>query len=347
MEETHTPLDIDYTLPKKLNYDIKILDRFFQKHHECNVIFYGGEPLMCIDKIKQIMDHVKVNNFLIQTNGLLLDQLESKYINRFHTIMVSIDGEKKLTDYYRGKNTFTRVMNNLKLITDNGFRGELIARMTVMEKTDIYKQVRFLLENNFFPFRSIHWQLNAGFWNDFSRRSFQRWILNNYNPGIRSLIQFWIENMKQTNEVLRLFPFMGITQTMLKREKSRLRCGAGWINYTIQTDGNIITCPNMWGIKNYYVGNINMSSVKNLKKMFVTQPCSRCEILDHCGGRCLYANILKRWTQSEYRLICNTVFNLKNEIETRIPEIEGLITQRKIKLENFEYMKFNGCEIIP
>ena len=54
--------------------------------------------------------------FMIQTNGLLLDKLEPKYVNRFHTILVSIDGEEALTDYYRGKGTFRKVIDNIKLI---------------------------------------------------------------------------------------------------------------------------------------------------------------------------------------------------------------------------------------
>jgi len=43
-----------------------------------------------------------------------------------------------------------------------GFVGELIARMTVMEQTDNYKQVKWLL-NNDFSFSSAYSELNAGF----------------------------------------------------------------------------------------------------------------------------------------------------------------------------------------
>ena len=120
-------IEVDYDLPRRLNYDVDVLARFFQKDPYCTATFYGGEPLLCIDKIKQIMDEVTVKHFMIQTNGLLLDKLEPKYINRFHTILVSIDGEEALTDYYRGNGTFRKVINNLKLIKQNGFSGELIA----------------------------------------------------------------------------------------------------------------------------------------------------------------------------------------------------------------------------
>ena len=154
---------VDYSLPSKISYDVGLLDRFCRRDPECVLTFYGGEPLLCIDEIKQIMNCVKAKHFMIQTNGLLLNRLEPEYVNRFHTILVSVDGDEALTDFYRGKGTFRRAIDNLKLIKLNGFNGELIARMTVMEQTDIYEQVTWLLKNDAFSFSSVHWQLNAGF----------------------------------------------------------------------------------------------------------------------------------------------------------------------------------------
>ena len=240
---------------------------------------------------------------MIQTNGLLLDKLEPKYLNRFHTILVSIDGEETLTDYYRGKGTFRKVIGNLKQLMQNGFRGELIARMTVMEQTDIYRQVRFLLDNEEFPFTSVHWQLNAGFWgNDYARRNFEEWAKTSYVPGVKKLAGFWVDKMEQDGVVLKLYPLLGIAESLLKKEKNCLmRCGGGWINYAIQTDGYIIPCPTMWGMKKYYLGNIATADPLKLKKIFVDQPpCVGCQILGICGGRCLYANITKRWSDEHY-----------------------------------------------
>jgi sulfatase maturation enzyme AslB (radical SAM superfamily) len=62
------------------------------------------------------MDVVTPKMYMMQTNGLLLDKLEPKYINRLNTLLVSIDGDEALTDYYRGKGTYRRVIENLKLI---------------------------------------------------------------------------------------------------------------------------------------------------------------------------------------------------------------------------------------
>jgi putative peptide-modifying radical SAM enzyme len=341
--------EVDYSLPKKISYDVKLLNTFCRQDPDCILTFYGGEPLLCIEEIKQIMDNVKAKHFLIQTNGLLLDHLEPEYINRFHTILVSIDGDEALTDFYRGKGTFRRVVENLKLIKHNNFSGELIARMTVMEKTDVYKQVTWLLDNSEFSFSSVHWQLNAGFWgNDFPRRDFKKWSEESYNPGIRKLVKFWVDQMEKKGAVLRLYPILGIAQSILYgEEKSLLRCGGGWINYAIQTDGHIIPCPTMWGMKNYYLGHINTANPLQLKKVFVGEPCTNCNVFNICGGRCLYANVTKRWNSQAYSLVCNTVKNLINAVAKEMPRIKRLVKNGKVGLKDFEFMKYNGCEIIP
>ncbi|MEM3823871.1 MAG: TIGR04084 family radical SAM/SPASM domain-containing protein, partial [Candidatus Bathyarchaeia archaeon] len=267
----------------------------------------------------------------------------------FHTILVSIDGDEALTDFYRGHGIFKKVINNLKLIKQNGFKGEVIARMTVMEQTDIYQQVRWLLENSEFPFFSVHWQLNAGFWSkDFERRDFERWSRESYNPGIRKLVKFWVGCMEKSGIVFRLYPFLGVAQSLLLgEEKSLLRCGAGWINYAIQTDGHIVPCPSMWGMKHYYLGHIKNADPLKLRKVFVGEPCTKCEIFSLCGGRCLYANVTKRWNASAYKLVCNTVRNLIDATHAEMPRIQKLIREKKIRLEDFKFMKYNGCEIIP
>ena len=342
--------EVDYELPRKISYDLGFLDKFCRQDPDCVLTFYGGEPLLCADKIREIMDKISPKLYMIQTNGLLLDKLEPKYVNRFRTILVSIDGEEALTDYYRGKGTFRKVINNLKIIKQNGFAGELIARMTVMEQTDIEKQVKWLLNNNEFSFTSVHWQLNAGFWgDDYQRRDFEEWANSSYVPGVQKLAGFWVDQMEEKGVVLKLYPLLGIANSLLHEEKNALmRCGGGWINYAIQTDGYIIPCPTMWGMKKYYLGNIADANPLKLAQLFVEdKPCVDCSILGVCGGRCLYANITKRWSDEAYSKVCRTVEQLIEAVEGEVPRIQQLLKTRKIRVEDFDFIKYNGCEIIP
>jgi len=347
-DEDFADFDVDYALPRKANYDFSLLAEFCRRDPACVLTFYGGEPLLCTEAIKQIMDLAKPRHFMIQTNGLLLDRLEPEYVNRFHTILVSLDGDEALTDFYRGKGIFRKVVDNVKLIVQNGFRGELIARMTVMEQTDIHKQVTWLVGNSEFAFSSVHWQLNAGFWaNDYARRGFRCWSETSYVPGVERLARFWVDRMEAKRAVLRLYPLLGVANSLLSNEDAKLRCGGGWINYAIQTDGYVIPCPTMWGMKNYYLGHIAQANPLKLKKIFVGAPCTECDSLNVCGGRCLYANIVKRWSSEAYATVCSTVRGLVNAVEAELPRIKQLITNGEVSQKDFEFMEYNGCEIIP
>ena len=278
-DDDSSDVDVDYSLPRKIQYNVDLLGRLCKQDPYCVLTFYGGEPLLCLDEIKQIMDKTKPQFFMMQTNGLLLDRLEPDYLNRFHTLLVSIDGDQELTDFYRGAGTFRRVIDNLKLIRKNGFTGELIARMTVMEKTDIYKEVTWLIDNNEFSFSSIHWQLNAGFWKtDYERREFKKWSTEDYNPDIRKLAEYWVDKMEDDGIVLRLYPLLGIAESLISGEKEAyLRCGGGWINYAIQTDGQVIPCPTMWGMRNYYLGHVDTVDPSKLARVFVKGSCASCD----------------------------------------------------------------------
>jgi uncharacterized protein len=340
--------EVDYSVPNEVSYDIETLKKFCKKDPEPVLIFYGGEPMLCIDKMKQIMDNVAAKHFVIQTNGLHLNRLEPEYLNRLSTIFVSLDGDERLTDFYRGKGVYRRIIDNVKSIKRNGFDGEIIVRMTVMEETDIDESVRWLLNNPNYSFSSIHWQLDAGFWkNDFAKRHFAEWVEENYNPQIKELVEFWVHAMEREGKVLRLYPLLGVMHSLLREEESLLRCGSGWINFSIQTDGHIIPCPVMSGMKDYYLGHIQDSHPLQLKKDYVEHPCTNCEILQECGGRCLYANITKRWSNEAYSLVCKTVKNLVESLRTALPGVKKLIDDEKIGFSDFEHMKYNSCEIIP
>jgi putative peptide-modifying radical SAM enzyme len=342
-------LAIDYSLPSSIAYETETLTTFLRRDTEPVIVFYGGEPLLGMSKLKEIMDEVTTGRFMIQTNGLLLSRLEPEYVNRFETILVSVDGDKTLTDYYRGKGTYRAIAKNVQRILENGYKGEIIARMTVSDETEIDRQVLALVDNSELPVSSVHWQLDALFWqNDYPKRKFSKWASENYNPRLRKLVAAWVERMKATGEVRKLYPFIAIMESLLTGQPSRLRCGAGWIMFNIQTDGNITPCPVMAGMKDFYLGNIRETAPWTLKDaVFVKEPCPQCDVYAICGGRCLYANATTLWGNEGFSQVCGTVKNMIDALRETLPEVRLLIDEGTIQLEDFQYTKYNSCEIIP
>ncbi len=333
--------DFEFNVPSETEVSIEKLRNFIKK--EDVIIFYGGEPLLKIDKIKEIMDAFPKNKFCMQTNGKLLDKIHSPYLNKMSRILVSIDGNKKRTDFNRGKGTYDLVMKNIDFIRENLFRGEIVARMTLDNEigSDICEQVKHLIETK--KFDSFHWQIDAGFYEfDFNKKKFSEFV-EEYNKNITKLIDYWIDNIKE-GRVLKIYPFLGIFESLYFGEKTRLRCGAGYANYTIATNGKIVACPIMNNIKNFQCGNLDSNK---LKEISVIEPCSSCEYLDICGGRCLYSNYAKLWPKEGQELICKTIIHLINSIKDKIPEIKEVLDKEIVKIEDFSYEKYFGPEIIP
>jgi len=328
--------EFDYSAPPNLDIDINQLKSFIEKDENPTIIFYGGEPLVNQDKLIEIMDNVDAR-FCMQTNGKLLDKLPSKYLNKISKILVSIDGDKERTDCNRGEGNYDLVLKNLKWIRENGYKGEIVARMTI-SFSDIFEQVQHLLTIK--EFGSVHWQLDAGFYQyDFNKEKFSKFV-EEYNLGILKLIDFWVEEMED-GTVSKLYPFVGIMQDILNGTKTKLRCGAGHAGYTITTNGTLTCCPIMNCVKNFYVGDLK-SDPKKLKEIKVMEPCPSCDYLDLCGGRCLYSNYAKMWPKEGEELICKSVKFLIDALKERAEEVRGLIDIRDL-----DYEKYFGPEIIP
>ena len=196
------------TFPLNWNMILKSSIDFLKKDPSPTLTFYGGEPLLRADLIERIVREAPVQRFMMQTNGILLDQLPPEIVNRFVTILVSLDGRRELTDANRGDGVYDRVMENIRKIRAQGYTGELIARMTVTERTDIVEAVHHLASNPDYSFSSIHWQIDANFAGDFSLRRFEEWARDCYNPGIRTLVDDWVDHMETEGEVLRWYPFL-------------------------------------------------------------------------------------------------------------------------------------------
>ena len=337
--------------PLEITYDIWDLKRFVEKDPEPIIAFYGGEPLLRINLLEEIMDNIKARHWVLQTNGIFLDRLEEKYLKSFDTILVSIDGRPEITNYYRGLGTYERVLENIKLIRERGFEGDLIARMTVSGKTDIFLDVKHLVELKDPNFDHVHWQLDV-LWDSppYQRYDdFDAWVSKSYNPGITRLVNYWYEKMVKEEKVLGIIPFIGIMKTLLRGERTNLRCGVGINAFTITTSGRIIACPIAPEFEWNFLGDIWNTEPEELPwRVTISGPCLSCDIYHICGGRCLFANKTMLWGIEGFRKVCQTVRHLVNELERIKPRVERLINAGVISEKDFDYPPFNNSvEIIP
>lgn len=335
--------------PRELSFDLELLETIARDDPSPIIAFYGGEPLLRISKMETAMDMVPNATFVVQTNGTLLHKLPDAVLHRFDTILVSIDGGREQTDRFRGSGTFDKIVENVQNVRARNYKGDLIARMTVTEPSDIARDVTALMDMNLFD--HVHWQLDALWDEPMTARwhDFERWRDENYNPGISELARLFLASL-QKGVVLPIVPFLGILTSMLDDKPSPIRCGAGLDAFAITTGGLISVCPIAPQFEGSFVGELSpqFSPLEVLNSMPIGGKCLDCEILDLCGGRCLYSNKTNWWGDNGFDAVCETVKHLIHELESIHPQVVEAVRNGIVAESDIRYPPFNNtCEIIP
>jgi len=205
------------------------------------VMFFGGEPLIDYEIIKKFINKSGGLNlsYGIYTNGLLLNSVPLDFLKLLDIFLISIDGDKKAHEKYRGQ-TYKKIVGNIKKIKPK-LDSLIIGRVTVTEETNIYKSVKSLIND----VDAVHWQIvNKPQFNDTEK------FINNYRTDIKELFDFWLFNFKR-DKLLNIIPFQAIIASLIfnyPKNNWSFRCGTGSELQTIDIDGNIYYCDE-------YVGN--------------------------------------------------------------------------------------------
>ena len=96
------------------------------------VDFFGGEPLMNWDVVKQLVayarsiekEHNKNFRFTLTTNGLLIDDEVFDFLNKeMSNVVLSLDGRKEVHDFFRkdyaGKGSYDRIIPKFKRLVES------------------------------------------------------------------------------------------------------------------------------------------------------------------------------------------------------------------------------------
>lgn len=105
-----------------------------------NIGFYGGEPLIMVDNIRQCVTYIRDNyperdiHYTMTTNGTLFNDTNLQFLQDAGVhIMISLDGPAIIHDYHRkfadGRGSFDTIMRNVEYIRE--------------KYPDLYKKVSF------------------------------------------------------------------------------------------------------------------------------------------------------------------------------------------------------------
>ncbi len=125
--------------------------------------FFGGEPLMNFDVVKQTVYYAKERAaakgkkflFTLTTNGLLLKDDIAQFLNEeMENVVLSLDGRKEVHDAVRktanGKGSFDLVIDNIKnFVKIRGDKHYYVRGTFTKKNTDFAKDVLFIADNGF------------------------------------------------------------------------------------------------------------------------------------------------------------------------------------------------------
>ncbi len=325
-------------------YEIDDLVELIERDEEAVVAFYGGEPLLnpwfMEDVIRRLRGKVR---FVLQTNGTLIRRVKPIIPLEMDAILLSIDGIEEVTDKYRGKGVYKVVLDAARYLREMGFKGDMIARMTATEDTDIYRDVMHLF--NLGLFDHVHWQLNV-VWSE--RWGFEGWADGSYLHGVERLAELWVSRIEE-GSVLGIAPFQGIIKRYLDGGPNP-PCGAGSDAVAISTDGRILACPialeEGWAVLGRLGETKEIWPVERYPE--IREGCGGCSYFRICGGRCLYTFKERLWGREGFDTICRVTRRTIDTILGRLNRIWKAVESGLVSWEEISYPKFNNTvEIIP
>ena len=268
------------------------------KRKNLEVDFFGGEPLMNFDVVRQTVDYAKKSakifdknfRFTITTNGLGLDDEKVNFLNKeMSNIVMSLDGRKSVNDYMRvtssGYGTYDAVLENFLKIAKNRKNKDYYIRGTFTKKNlDFTKDVVHLYNLGFkkISLEPAVIDEKVDYAIDFSD-------LDKIKKEYDNLAK-WVSQIKKIDPEFVFFHFnidLDHGPCLTKKIKG---CGCGNDYISVTPDGSIFPCHQFVGKSEYLMGNVNNNCFnKNLKSKCIKilkdriKKCSLCPIKPFCA----------------------------------------------------------------
>lgn len=268
------------------------------------VDFFGGEPLMAMDTVKQTIayarsieqEHDKAFRFTITTNGMLLNEETSDYINEeMNNCVMSLDGRACVNDRNRkttsGAGSYDIIVPKFQKLVENRpvkdyyLRGTFTSQNFDSFSEDVMHMAQL-------GFRNVSVEPVVGGREDpyALREEDIPAICAEYERLAQQLLENPDVNFFHFNVDLEQGP------CVIKRLRG---CGAGAEYVAITPEGDIYPCHQFVGNEDYLLGNLydetfNMEISDQFAGMnvYTREACQTCWAKFYCSGGCSASNLL-------------------------------------------------------
>ncbi|MEE3393325.1 MAG: thioether cross-link-forming SCIFF peptide maturase [Lachnospiraceae bacterium] len=265
------------------------------------VDFFGGEPLMNFDVVKQIVgyarslekEHGKHFRFTTTTNGMLLDDEKTDFINKeMSNVVLSIDGRKEVNDRMRvnaaGDGSYDRILPKFQnLVSKRGIKEYYVRGTYTNMNLDFSNDIKALYDAGFDQISVEPVMEDPG-----KKYALHDEDLPKIYEEYDKLVDM-IRDIKDSGGFINFFHFMiDLNQgpCVIKRLRG---CGSGNEYVCVTPDGDIFPCHQFVGKDEFRMGNVLDGTFdEEMKQRFAgahvySKPkCRKCWARFYCSGGC-------------------------------------------------------------
>ncbi len=268
--------------------------------------FFGGEPLMNFEVVKQVVEyarskekeHNKNFRFTITTNGILLTDDKIEYINKeMSNVVLSIDGRKDVNDYFRprvdGSGSYDSIVPKYKKLVDQRGDKDYYVRGTFTAKNLDFADDVFHMNELGFDQVSVEPVVTDPKYDYALREEHLPVIFEEYERLAVRLL-----DAKKNKKGFNFFHFM-IDLDQGPCAIKRLRgCGCGNEYVAITPDGDIYPCHQFVGMEEWKMGSLYDNTFDLERKdyfaranIYGKEECLNCWAKFYCSGGCNANNL--------------------------------------------------------
>ena len=270
--------------------------------HNLEVDFFGGEPLMNWDVVKQLVEygrsqekaHNKKFRFTLTTNGVLLNDEIMEFCNKeMSNVVLSLDGRKEVNDKMRpfrnGKGSYDLIVPKFQKLADSRNQEKYYVRGTfTRDNLDFSKDVLHFAD---LGFKQISIEPVVGEDSDFY--SIKKEDLPKIFEEYDALAKALVEREKEGKGV-NFFHFMIDLDGGPCVAKRLSGCGSGTEYLAVTPWGDLYPCHQFVGEEEFLMGNVDDGIVKpeiaeefRGCSVYSKEKCKNCFAKFYCSGGCM------------------------------------------------------------
>lgn len=292
------------------------IEKFYNRFKcQIQVLFHGGEPLLCFDSIQKIISITETKDFsnyiswFIQTNGVLLSQEKIDFLKYNNVnIGISLDGVTDESNCSRkkinGQPSTKETISALNLLHKSGISTSILTVVNANNYSLILHELKVLISMGIRNV-ALNPYISAGRGSIANLGVTNEQMFNLFKDLSDTILSLYYKDNiifieKNLFHIVKKIVTGGNSYMCMSNP-----CGAGLSQFTVDPNADVYPCADLCGQKHFRLGNIGEDffpkipscegwcEIRSYKLQNLTG-CKKCTLIKTCPAgcsvRCYYSN---------------------------------------------------------